>query len=106
MRLICSVNNKGDKMEAYNFLRKKYSIPPKKSLNEFSTPTFACWGSLVKLLEEYSGQIEPQPKEFIECYIGKESGFDIRIDDSIPKNEIHLIDEDGNEVLKVVNVAV
>lgn len=43
-------------MEAYNFLRKKYFISPEKSLNEFSTPTFADWDSLVKLLEEYSFQ--------------------------------------------------
>jgi hypothetical protein len=47
-------------MEAYNFLRKKYFVPPDKSLNEFSTPTFADWDGLVKLLEEYSCQIEPQ----------------------------------------------
>lgn len=40
-------------MEVYKFLRKKYFIPSEKSLNEFPTPTFADWDSLIKLLEEY-----------------------------------------------------
>ncbi len=68
-------------MEAYNFLRKKYFIPPDKSLNEFSTPTFADWSGLVKLLEEYSCQIEPFVMRKIDEYISglQVFGYTVRI---------------------------
>ncbi|MBK7381663.1 MAG: hypothetical protein IPJ03_22245 [Ignavibacteriales bacterium] len=48
----------------------------------------------------------PQPIRFIECYISNKLGFDIIISKNVPKNEIHFIDEDGNEVLKIKNIVV
>ena len=50
-------------------------------------------------------QVIKKPIKFTECYIGQKMGFDVIINTEVPPNEIHFIDENGNEVLKVRNVS-
>ena len=50
-------------------------------------------------------QVIKKPIKFTECYIGQKMGFDVIINTEVPPNEIHFIDENGNEVLVVRNVS-